>query len=105
VAKGQLLTTRQSLRLPESPLNRIRSFLEDRQIRLSFDSQIEESREVETRVPQGSPFSPILFLIYIRDLFNDLRDVYLLFYIDNIGISNLPLLRLISSIQKFHQEK
>jgi hypothetical protein len=77
----------QSLRLPKSLLNWTRSFLEDRQIRLSFDSQIEEFREVETGVPQGSPISPILFLIYIRDLFNDLQDVYPLSYIDDIGLA------------------
>jgi retron-type reverse transcriptase len=61
--------TRQSLRLQKSLLNCTRSFLEDRQIRLAFDSQTEEFREVETGVPQGSPISPILSPIYIRDLF------------------------------------
>jgi hypothetical protein len=87
----------QSLRLAKGPLDRIRSFLEDRQIRLSFDSQIEESREVETRVPQGSPFSPILFLTYIRDLSNDLQDVYSLFYIDDIGLATSSTSYLLNS--------
>jgi hypothetical protein len=54
---------------------------------LAFDGQIEEFSEVETGVPQGSPISPILFLIYIRDLFQNLEDVYPLSYIDDIALA------------------
>ena len=87
VAKGRLLQTMHSLSLPQSIIDWTRSFLEERLIRLAFDGQIEEFSEVESGVPQGSPISPILFLIYIRDLFQNLGDVYLLSYIDDIALA------------------
>ena len=87
VAKERLLQTMDSLGLPQSIINWTRSFLEDRLIRLAFDGQIEGFSAVETGVPQGSPISPILFLIYIRDLFQNLEDVYPLSYIDDIALA------------------
>jgi hypothetical protein len=87
VAKGRLLQTMRSLGLLQSLIDWTRTFLEERSIRLAFDGQIEDFSEVETGVPQGSPISPILFLIYIRDLFQNLKDVYLLSYIDDIALA------------------
>jgi hypothetical protein len=87
VAKGRLLQTMQSLRLPQSVIDWTRTFLEERLIRLAFNGQIEDFLEVETGVPQGSPISPILFLIYIRDLFQVLEEVTPLSYIDDIGLA------------------
>lgn len=87
VAKGRLLQTMQSLSLPQSIINWTRSFLEERLIRLAFNGQVEDFSEVETGVPQGSPTSPILFLIYIRDLFQNLEEVYPLSYIDDIALA------------------
>jgi hypothetical protein len=87
VARGRLLQTVHSLSLPQSVIDWTRSFLEERLIRLAFESQIEEFSEVETGVPQGSPISPILFLIYVRDLFQNLEDVYPLSYIDDIALA------------------
>jgi hypothetical protein len=87
VAKGRLLQTMHSLSLPQSLIDWTQTFLEERSIRLAFDGQIEDFSEVETGVPQGSPISPILFLIYIRDLFQNLKDVYPLSYIDDIALA------------------
>ena len=69
VAKNQLLAILKRLRLPVNLISWISSFLDDRQLRLSFDGQIEEFSLIDTGIPQGSPVSPILFLIYIRELF------------------------------------
>jgi hypothetical protein len=89
VAKGRLLQTMHSLGLLQNLIDWTRTFLEERSIRLAFNSQIKDFSEVETGVLQGSPISPILFLIYIRDLFQNLKDVYLLSYINDIALTTL----------------
>lgn len=86
VSKNQLLSIIAKLRLPTSLLSWINSFLQQRVLRLSFDSNIEEFSSINTGIPQGSPISPILFLIYTRGLF-DLSGVTCLSYIDDIAIT------------------
>ena len=44
------------------------SFLTGRKIQLAFEGQCIAMTPVATGIPQGSPISPILFLIYIRDI-------------------------------------
>ena len=70
MSKNRLLTVLQELRLPSSLILWISSFLDHRLLRLSFDGQIEGFSAINTGIPQGSPISPILFLIYIRGLFD-----------------------------------
>lgn len=86
VAKNRLLAILRDLRLPRSLILWISSFLGHRQLKLTFNSNIEEFREVNTGIPQGSPISPILFLIYIRGLFTS-QSVKYLSYIDDISIT------------------
>ena len=88
VAKNQLLVILQKLRLPTNLIAWVSSFLTDRVLRLSFDGQLEQFSKIETGIPQGSPTSPILFLIYIRDLFPSLASsVRVLSYIDDIALT------------------
>ena len=63
----------------------IKSFLEDRIIRLTFNNQTEDFKSINTGIPQGSPISLILFLIYIRDLFKS-KNIKLLLYINDLGL-------------------
>ena len=86
VAKNQLLAILHKLRLPASLISWVSSFLSDRFLGLSFNGQTEQSTSINTGIPQGSPISPILFLIYIRDLFPTLA-VRVLSYIDDITLS------------------
>jgi len=69
VSKNRLLQIMISLLLPTSLILWVSSFLDDRVLRLAFDNSIEVFKSILTGIPQGSPISPILFLIYIRDLF------------------------------------
>ena len=73
-------------RLPYAIVTWVRSFLEGRLVRLAFDGQTEELSEVETGVPQGSPISPILFLIYVCELAAKVPGVEQLSYIDDFGL-------------------
>ena len=86
VAKDQLLGTMKDLGLPVSLLSWTKSFLSHRKIQLSFDGQKEQFCQVETGIPQGSPVSPILFLIYIRNLFQS-HSVKILSYVDDISLT------------------
>src|SRR6266511_455938 len=63
----------------------INSFLVDRKIQLAFDNGTNIKTDIQIGIPQNSPISPILFLIYIRNLFQDLesRDMS---YINNIDL-------------------
>ncbi|KKA17483.1 hypothetical protein T310_8615, partial [Rasamsonia emersonii CBS 393.64] len=75
----------------------ISSFLSDRKIQLTFDNETSQEVPIQIGIPQGSPISPILFLIYIRYLFEfdeeldeeekaQLSQVRYLSYIDDIAL-------------------
>jgi hypothetical protein len=53
----------------------IRSYLQNRTARLRFDSEVTEPRELFAGVPQGSPLSPVLFILYIASLYEALEQV------------------------------
>jgi hypothetical protein len=81
-----LLGILHKLQLPTGLVAWTSSFLSDRMLRLSFVGQIEKFSRVETVIPQGSPISPILFLIYVRELFRQIA-AKVLSYIDDISLS------------------
>ena len=85
VSKNRLLAILKDLKLPLSLILWVESFLSDRIIRLAFDGQIELFSSIKTGIPQGSPISPILFLIYIRNLFQS-RAVTFISYLDDIAL-------------------
>lgn len=66
------------------------SFLSDRTAGLAFDGEIEEMSPVQTGIPQGSPVSPILFLLYRSPLFDELErkhpEARCPSYIDDLGL-------------------
>jgi hypothetical protein len=49
------------------------TFLSERSTALAFDGKKEAQSPVQTGIPQGSPASPILFLLYLRPLFDRLQ--------------------------------
>ena len=89
VSKGQLLRRMVELGIDGDLVTWTGSFLTDRKIQLVIDGHDNEEREVETGIPQGSPVSPILFLIYISGVFDKISEispgVTSLSFIDDLG--------------------
>ena len=52
------------------------SFLTDRKVQLVIDGHTNKERDIETEIPQGSPVSPILFLVYISGVFEKVSESY-----------------------------
>ena len=86
VSKNRLLTILKDLALPDSVIKWVSSFISGRSLKLLFNRQSDENQPIQTGIPQGSPISPILFLIYIRGLFRS-RAVKFISYVDDITLS------------------
>jgi hypothetical protein len=69
VYKKRLLHTMRTMKLDQKTVRWVDSFLSDRMASLSFDKDTEHMTGIDTGIPQGSPVSPILFLIYLTPLF------------------------------------
>ena len=48
--------------------------MNDRKIELAFDEKKQTARAIRTEIPQGSSISFILFSIYIRFLFSEIKN-------------------------------
>ena len=59
--------------------NMLEHYLQNRKQRVVLNGQISTWLDVETGVPQGSVLSPLLFLIYINDLAENLISITKLF--------------------------
>jgi hypothetical protein len=68
----RLLDTMRKKRFPPWIVRWLRSYLDQRTVRLRFDGEISEQIPIIAGVPQGSPLSPVLFLLYIATLYEAL---------------------------------
>jgi hypothetical protein len=73
VSSARLLRTMHALGCPGAVTLWCSSCLSDCTTALSFDGQTDIQCPIQTGIPQGSPTSPILFLIYLRPLFDTLQ--------------------------------
>jgi ribonuclease HI len=68
----------------------VTSFLMDRQVQLVIDGHGGPEQPINSGLPQGSPVSPILFIIYVRGVFQAIEDrvpgVRPLSFADDIGL-------------------
>ena len=71
----RLLDTMRSKGYPPWVVQWLRSYLEDRTSVLKFDDEMTEPIPIKAGVPQGSPLSPILFIIYIASLYENLGSI------------------------------
>ncbi len=89
VSKEQLLTRMIELRIDEDLVTWTSSFLTNRKIQLVIDGHENKVREIETGISQGSLVSPILFLIYISGVFDEVSEtsplVTSLSFVDDLG--------------------
>ncbi|EAQ90184.1 hypothetical protein CHGG_06803 [Chaetomium globosum CBS 148.51] len=75
VHHGWLTRTLRELGVPLWTLRWVDSFTAGRSAKLWFDGTMSERYEVAAGVPQGSPLSPILFLLFISTLYKRLEVV------------------------------
>ena len=62
--------------------------MSNQKIQLSFNRQIQEKVKIETGIPQGSPISPILFMLYLYNICRlETKGAYSLSYVDNFTIT------------------
>ena len=86
VSKNKLIGVLEKLCLPRTLISWVSSFLSNRSIQLVFNnSQMQHPVDLSVGTPQGSPISPILFLLYIRDIIAD--KAFQLSYIDDFSLS------------------
>jgi ribonuclease HI len=89
VSANRLIKICIELGLPKNLIYWIKDFLLERSINLSFDGEFRGMKAIEIGIPQGSPISPILFLIYIKSLFKNnenIENIRIPSYIDDIGL-------------------
>jgi retron-type reverse transcriptase len=67
----------------------VNSFFTDRKVQLIINGYICSFKEIEAGLPQGSPISPILFVIYISGFFDYIKEkipISILSFVNNINI-------------------
>ena len=91
VSHSALYQTLEHLGFAPSLVSWAKSFTTGRRTTLTFDDEQDSLAPVKAGVPQGSPVSPILFLIYIQPMFEALEaqhpDIDTLSFIDDIKLS------------------
>jgi hypothetical protein len=90
VSSTRLTHKMRQLHCPRPVITWCSTFLSGRTIALSFDGWTDRQRPVSTGIPQGSPASPILFLLYLRTLFDTLNahhpNIWSPRYIDDVAM-------------------
>ena len=90
---NQLLKIMQDLHLPHILTKWVQFFLSNRTVSLAFDGEKDSDQKVKSEILQGSSISSILFLIYIRFLFTQVKkqhtdsQIKIPSYIDDVAVT------------------
>ena len=84
----RLLSKLEGYGISGSMLHIVRDFLSDRKIRVVVGGEFSDSCEVSSGVPQGSVLGPLLFVLYINDLPDNVKSSIKLFADDLKLIGN-----------------
>ena len=89
VSQAKLIQRMKDFGIDDDLIGWTKLFLTDRSVELVINGYINSRQRVESRIPQRSPVSPILFLIYISRVFsmidNQLSHIIYLSFIDELG--------------------
>ena len=89
VSKTKLVERMTELGIDGDIVRWTQSFLTGRRVQLVIDGHDNRECDIETGIPQGSPVSPILFLIYISGVFDKVAEsnpeVRSLSFVDDLG--------------------
>ena len=89
VSRAKLVQRMADLSIDNDLISWTQSFLTDRSVELVIDGFTNPRQKVESGIPQGSPVSPILFLIYISGVFSvvekQLPNVTCVSFVDDLG--------------------
>src|SRR5690606_34934890 len=70
----QLLTTLRDQGFPQWLVYWVTAWITNRKATLFFDGQQAQETNIRAGVPQGSPLSPVLFILYIASLYKILKE-------------------------------
>ena len=102
VSRAKLVQRMADLGIDNDLIGWTQSFLTDRSVELVVDGFTNPRQKIESGIPQGSPVSPILFLIYISGVFSvvekQLLNVTCVSFVDDLGFITAD--RSISKIAK-----
>jgi hypothetical protein len=89
VHRDPLIGILEKMALPSKAVSWVYHFLSERETSLVVDGKITALQPVLTGIPQGSPISPLLFLLYAAPLYEVIREQggEAVGYVDDITIS------------------
>ena len=62
------------------------SYLDSRQQQVFYNGELSATQSITTGVPQGSALGPFLFLVYVNELPNHIRESSISMFADDIAI-------------------